>query len=100
MTCKLIIAGVLFCLVSTLGFAQNVNIGVPPFSTFQNFGPDSINLANLGIRVSIPIVSKRGIGLHFNASLAIDGDVMPPSTTNGYGLAFSYHEIVPCAGSA
>lgn len=56
--------------------------GAPPFGSFGG-GPDVINLGNLNVHLSIPIVSKAGRGLPFTYNLAYDSSVYYPSSVSG-----------------
>lgn len=61
-------------ILSACALGQSIT-GFQPFGTFQNQGPDSVNLADLNVHLSIPIVSKKGIGLPFTASIEYDSSL-------------------------
>jgi hypothetical protein len=52
--------------------AQSPVTGLPPFSSFQSAGFDTVNLQNLNANFSIPIVSVAGRGTNFNFSIVFD----------------------------
>jgi RHS repeat-associated protein len=59
---------VAFCVC--LAPAAHAQLGFPPFGSFQPGGFDSVNLQNLNVNFSIPIMSSsgRGIGLSYSMS--------------------------------
>jgi RHS repeat-associated protein len=68
-----------FCsviVVSTLAAAQ-VATGAPPLGTFTA-GPDVINLANLNVQYTIPVVNKPGRGIPFVYNLVYDSSIWFP----------------------
>jgi hypothetical protein len=62
-------------------FAQ-VATGTPPFGSFDG-GPDIINLGNLNVHLTIPILNKLGRGQNFVYDLGYDTSVWYPSSVNG-----------------
>ncbi len=51
-------------------FAQQPATGFPPYGSFQRGDFDAVNLQNLNVNFSIPIVSSPGRGVDLNLSLA------------------------------
>lgn len=76
-----------FALVSTSSFAQ-VTTGTPPFGSFTG-GPDVINLANLNVHLSIPIINKAGRGLPFSYALSYNSATWYPVSSNGSASWYS-----------
>lgn len=60
--------------------AQTVVKGTPPFGSFGNGPIDTIDLANLNVHLSIPVVSKPGRGVPFVYAFGYDSSVWSPST--------------------
>jgi RHS repeat-associated protein len=62
---------------------SQVQTGTPPFGTFSG-GPDVINIGNLNLHLSIPVLSKAGrAGLNFNSALSYDSSIWSPVSING-----------------
>ena len=59
-------------LCCTGSFAQVV-AGFPVLGTFDTSGFDTVNIANLNIHLSYPVVSKPGRGISFDYNLGYDG---------------------------
>ena len=95
----LVLAAVLVITVSH-GHAQSAT-GIPPFGTFQSVsGPDVVNLANLNVHLTIPIVSKNGIGLPFTAQINFDSSVYNSAgqfLTNGFSFSATTAGTIPVA---
>jgi len=66
---------VFIALFSTAEVSAQSVTGFPPFGSFQNVGPDTVNLENLNVHLSIPVVQKAGRGLNFADVLAYDSSV-------------------------
>lgn len=62
--------------------AQGPVTGTPPFGSFSG-GPDIVNLGNLNIHYSIPVLSKAGRGLPFVSNLSLESSIWVPVTSNG-----------------
>ena len=62
-------------LLTSLSAYSQVETGVPAFSTVQNMGIDTINVANLNSHLAFPIVNKPGRGLPFYYTLSYDSSV-------------------------
>ncbi|HMG86729.1 MAG TPA: RHS repeat-associated core domain-containing protein [Terracidiphilus sp.] len=63
-------------------FSQ-VQTGTPQFGTFSA-GPDVINIGNLNLHLSIPVLSKAGrAGLNFNSALSYDSSIWYPVSISG-----------------
>jgi hypothetical protein len=60
-----------------------VIIGTPPFGSFAGGPFDTINLSNLNVHFSIPILSKAGVGIPFNYALTYDNSIWYPSGAAG-----------------
>ena len=77
-------------LLSNASFAQ-VATGFPPFGSLGGVSFDIVNNANLNASFSIPIVSKAGRGLPFNAALVynssvwVPGSAWSPTSTSNWG---------------
>jgi RHS repeat-associated protein len=71
---KLSILFLLAVLATPLLSAQTAT-GAPPFSTMQSGAFDSVDLANLNVHFSIPVVSKAGRGMPINFNLTFDSSV-------------------------
>ena len=65
----------------TVARAQ-VRTGTPPFGSFAG-GPDTVNLANLNVHLSIPVLHKSGRGTDFTYDLSFDSSVLYPVVVNG-----------------
>jgi RHS repeat-associated protein len=61
--------------------AQTRN-GIPPFGSAAG-GPDTINLANLNVDISVPIRSKAGRGTNFTYGLNYDSLIWSPVNSSG-----------------
>jgi len=57
--------------------SAQVTTGTPPFSSIGG-GPDEVNLANLNVHYTFPVVHKPGRGLPFNFDLAYDTSFWEP----------------------
>ncbi len=57
--------------------------GTYPYGTFDNKGFDTINVGNLNVHFSIPVLNKAGRGLPFYYNLSYDTSVWSPATVNG-----------------
>src|SRR5437762_12261252 len=68
----------LFVLLGCICSHAQVKTGIPPFASTQNFGVDTINLANLNVHMTFPIVHKNGRGLPFLYDLTYDSSVWSP----------------------
>jgi hypothetical protein len=66
----------------TPSFAQGPATGTPPFSSLAG-GPDVVNLGNLNVHWTIPVLHKPGRGLNFNFDLNYDSSVWTPVISNG-----------------
>jgi RHS repeat-associated protein len=62
--------------------AQGPATGTPPFGSFSG-GPEIINLANLNVHWTIPVIHKPGRGLNFSYDLSYDSSVWFPVTSGG-----------------
>src|SRR3974390_230856 len=71
----------LFVLTATPIWGQ-VPTGAPPFGSFGG-GPDVINLGDLNIHLSIPVLNKPGRGVNFTYNLSYDSSVWYPVTSQG-----------------
>ncbi len=60
--------------------SAQVQRGIPPFGSFGG-GPDIINLANLNVRLAIPVLHKPGRGQNFNYDILHDSSVWYPVTS-------------------
>lgn len=62
--------------------SAQVQTGTPPFGSFGG-GPDVINLGNLNVHFTIPVLHKPGRGLNFTYDLSYDSSVYYPVTSGG-----------------
>jgi RHS repeat-associated protein len=60
-----------------------VATGTYNYGTFDNLGLDTINVGNLNIHFSIPVLNKAGRGLPFYYNLSFDSSVWYPVTVGG-----------------
>jgi RHS repeat-associated protein len=63
--------------------AAQVATGVYPYGTFDNPGPDTINVGNLNVHLDIPVLNKAGRGMPFTYDLSFDNSIWYPMTVNG-----------------
>jgi RHS repeat-associated protein len=70
-------------LSSTLSLSGQVATGSYPYGTFQNLGFDTINVGNLNVHFSIPLLNKPGRGLPFYYNLSYDSSAWYPALVNG-----------------
>jgi RHS repeat-associated protein len=84
MTRRLIVSLLLLSSLAAFSQAQlSVATGTPQFGSFGGGLFDSINLGNLNVHFSIPVVHKAGRGLPFTYDLAYDSSVWYPVTVSG-----------------
>src|SRR5208283_2514973 len=57
-----------------------VQTGTPSFGSFAG-GPDTINLANLNVHLTIPVLHKAGRGTNFSYDLNYDSSIWYPVTS-------------------
>lgn len=60
-----------------------VTTGTYPYGTFSNKGFDTINVGNLNVHFSIPVINKAGRGMPFTYNLSYDSSVWIPEKVNG-----------------
>jgi RHS repeat-associated protein len=60
-----------------------VATGTYIYGTYDTLGIDTVNVGNLNVHFSIPILNKAGRGLPFNYDLTYDSSVWYPATVNG-----------------
>ena len=61
-------------------FGQAPVTGLPPFGSFQSAGFDTVNLHNLNVNFSIPIVSVSGRGTNFSFPIVFNSSLWQIST--------------------
>ena len=71
------------CLFSSSAAFGQVIAGTPPFGSFSGGSFDAINLSNLNVHFSIPIMNKPGAGLPFTYALTYDNSIWYPSSVSG-----------------
>ncbi|HET7205551.1 MAG TPA: hypothetical protein VFI95_03130, partial [Terriglobales bacterium] len=77
----------LVVLTVTLTSTAQVATGFPAFGSFQRLtGPDVVNLGNLNLHVTIPVVHKAGVGMPFDYSLQYDNSIWSPVTQTVNGV--------------
>lgn len=69
-------------LASVIAQAQ-VATGTPPFASFGGGPFDTVNLGNLNVHLSIPVLHKSGRGMPFTYDLSYDSSVWTPLTSSG-----------------
>jgi hypothetical protein len=72
--------GMVFSASTMLG---QVTTGTYSYGTFDNLGLDTVNVGNLDVHFSIPVLNKAGRGIPFYYNLSYDSSVWYPVTTNG-----------------
>lgn len=60
-----------------------VATGTPPFGSFGGGPFDTVNLGNLNVHFSVPIINKAGRGTPFTYNLNYDSSIWTPVTTSG-----------------
>jgi RHS repeat-associated protein len=60
-----------------------VSTGTPPYGSFGGGSFDTINLGNLNVHFSIPVLNKAGRGMPFTYDLLYDSSLWTPVTSNG-----------------
>ena len=76
-----------FVLLFVLGFtgfqlAAQVQTGTPPYGSFAG-APDIVDLANLNVHLSVPVINKPGRGTNFTYDLSYDSSVWSPTSSSG-----------------
>jgi len=71
-----------------------VAIGQQPFASFGGGPFDTVDLGNLNVHFTVPVIQKAGKGVPFSYSLAYDSSVWYPVTVSGH-LTW---QMVPNAG--
>jgi hypothetical protein len=78
-----LIAYTLICLVAPLAAMAQVATGTYAYGTFDNLGFDTINVGNLNVHLSIPVLNKAGRGMPFYYDMSYDSSVWTPSSSSG-----------------
>jgi RHS repeat-associated protein len=63
--------------------SAQVATGTPPFGSFGGGPFDTVNLGNLNVHFSVPILNKPGRGTAFRYDLAYDSSVWTPAVISG-----------------
>lgn len=63
--------------------SAQVSTGTPPYSTIGGGPFDSVNLGNLNVHFTVPVLSKAGRNLPFSYGMNYDSSIWTPVTTNG-----------------
>jgi len=63
------------CLLVQFSWAQSIT-GLSPFAPLAGGGAEIVNLADLNVHLSIPVVHKAGRGMDFNYVLNYDSTVL------------------------
>src|SRR5947209_19433789 len=79
---KAVIVVSLICISSDNSFAQ-LATGTQKFGSFGGGEFDTINLGNLNVVFSVPILHKAGRGLPFNYDLTYNSSIYQVVTSNG-----------------
>jgi hypothetical protein len=79
-----VIAVVLFLLsLSVCPASAQVQFGTPKYESFGGGPFDTVNLGNLNVQFSIPVLHKPGRGLPFNFDLTYDSTYWQAAPVNG-----------------
>ena len=78
-----IIASALTFLLSASALLAQVATGTYPYGTFDNQGFDTVNVGNLNVHFSIPVLHKAGRGIPFTYDLGYDNSVWAPVGVSG-----------------
>jgi RHS repeat-associated protein len=73
---------VAFCTILATSAVAQVQTGTPQFGTLSN-GPDIINIGNLNVHFTIPVLNKTGRGSNFVYNLDYDSSIWYPASING-----------------
>jgi RHS repeat-associated protein len=68
--------------VSNRYSSAQVQTGAPQFGSSAG-GPDVVNLANLNVEFTVPVINKPGRGSNFSHNLVYDSSVWQPAINNG-----------------
>lgn len=79
-TCHYLLVLVFGLSFSVKPLAAQVATGMPPYSSIGGGPADSINLANLNVHFSFPVLHKAGRGLPVNMDLTYDNTIWFPAT--------------------
>lgn len=79
--CKIVFASIL--VLSAISVSGQVATGNYTYGTFDNHGFDSINVGNLNVHFSMPVLNKPGRGMSFYYNLVFDSSVWYPSSVSG-----------------
>jgi hypothetical protein len=75
----------LFASIALLSLAGALNaqveVGQYPFGTYSTTGPDVVNLGNLSVLWSVPILNKAGRGIPLTYSLTYNSSIWYPVTS-------------------
>ena len=74
------IFALLLCACAAMG---QVATGIYPYGTFDTPGIDTINVGNLNVHFSFPVLNKAGRGTPFYYNLSYDSSVWEPVYVNG-----------------
>jgi len=73
----------LIAVLATGAASGQVKTGTPPFGSFGDGPFDTVNLGNLNVHFSIPVLHKAGRGVPFAYDLSYDSSVWTPVTSSG-----------------
>ena len=74
---------VIVSLYFTTAVVAQVATAAYPFGTFDSKGFDTINVGNLNVNFSIPVLNKAGRGMPFTYALSYNSSIWYPTTVNG-----------------
>jgi RHS repeat-associated protein len=77
------IAPLYVLLLSATVMTGQVATGAYPYGTFDSKGFDTINVGNLNVHFSVPVLNKAGRGIPFQYNLGYDSSVWYPASVNG-----------------
>src|SRR5215471_12612323 len=67
---------------SFAAWSQSIT-GLAPFAPLQGSGAEIVNLANLNVHLTVPVMQKPGRGLDFHYALNYDSTIMVKTPANG-----------------
>ncbi len=73
----------IFIILGTCIASGQVATGTPPFGSFGGGPFDTVNLGNLNVHFSVPILNKPGRGTAFTYNLAYDSSLWTPVAVSG-----------------
>jgi len=91
-----VLVSMLVCLAAPNSAAQvvgQVATGTPAFGSFGGGPFDTVNLGNLNVHFTVPMINKAGRGTTFNYNMAYDSSVWAPVTQRTWTGARVAHRL-------